>query len=186
MKKWASALLLLILTTTFLYNAIGCHLLFTLKEEQSWIKAMQKIPDAEFKIIKVNASLYSFMEDSELEYVNENVTLKNKVYHIFKKQIKDNIIYLYYLPNEMQTAVDLSLKKLIDSELFDNSALSKKPLEKLFMSFIKDYIPQNDYSFDFSIHHGTLAKKMPTEPIQLPKSGHSIPLYAPPKSLLLV
>jgi hypothetical protein len=48
----------------------------------------------------------------------------------------------------MQTTVDLSLKKLIDSELFDNSALSKKPLEKLFMSFIKDYIPQNDYSFE--------------------------------------
>ena len=147
MKRKASTLLLLILTTTFLYNVVGIHLLFTLEKEHSWVVAMQNIPDSEFKVIKINATLYSFTEDTEMEYVNENMTVNNKVYHIFKRKTQDNIISLYYLPNKQQSATDINLKKLVDNDETDNAPLSKKPLEKLFKTLLKNYVPHHSEAF---------------------------------------
>lgn len=149
MKRKASTLLLLIITTTFLYNVVGFHLLFTLEKEHSWVVAMQNIPDSEFKVIKINATLYSFTEDAEMEYVNENMTVNNKVYHIFKRKIQDNIISLYYLPNKQQSATDINLKKLVDNDETDNAPLSKKPMEKLFKSLLKNYVHHNSDAFIF-------------------------------------
>jgi hypothetical protein len=37
---------------------------------------------------RTNASLYSFVPDTEFEYVNENVVIDNKSYHIFKREFK--------------------------------------------------------------------------------------------------
>jgi hypothetical protein len=149
MKRKASTLLLLILTTTFLYNVIGVHLLFSLEKEHSWVVAMQNIPDSEFKVIKLNATLYTFTEDTEMEYVNENMNINNKVFHIFKRKIQDNVISLYYLPNKQQTTTDINLKKLVDNDAPDNAPLGKKPMEKLFKLVIKDYTQQSANAFVF-------------------------------------
>ena len=149
MKRKATTLLLLILTATFLYNVAGIHLLFSLQKEQAWVSVMQKIPDSEFKVIKLNASVYSFIEDSEIEYINENVSINNKSYHIFKRKIQDNIIYLYYLPNKQLSSTDINLKKLVDNNTFDNAPLSKKAVEKIFKSFTKNYVQIKTTTFSF-------------------------------------
>ncbi len=137
------------MTTTFLYNVVGFHLLFTLKKEYSWVVAMQNIPDSEFKVIKLNATLYSFTEDTEMEYIDENMTINNRVYHIFKRKIQDNIISLYYLPNKQQSLIDINLKKIMDNEDFANTPLSKKAIEKLFKSEIKNYVQHKSNPFVF-------------------------------------
>lgn len=147
MKRKASSLLLLIVTTTFLYNVIGFHLLFALQKEQSWVVAMQNIPDSEFKVIQLNATLYAFTEDTEMEYVNENMTINNKVYHVFKRKIHDNIINLYYLPNTQQSATDINLKKLVDNDAIEKAPLSKKQIEKLFKSFVQNFVQHNSNAF---------------------------------------
>jgi hypothetical protein len=149
MKRKASLLLLLILTTTFLYNVVGIHLLFSLQKEQEWVSVMQKIPDSEFKVIKLNATLYSFTEDSEMEYVNENITINNKVYHVFKRKIQDNIINLYYLPNKQQSITDVNLKKIVENDTSDNAPLSKKSVEKILKSFTNNYVQINLNTFGF-------------------------------------
>lgn len=181
MKKIASALLLLVITSTFLYNVIGCHLLFSLEKEHKWVAAMQNIPKSEFKVLKLNASIYSFVEDSEMEYVNENVTINNVVYHVFKKETKDNIITLYYLPNKQQNSTDILLKKLVDNDLFENSALNKKPLEKIFKSFQKDYISLNPNNFNFALSGNTC--KLVNESFLMQKlhAGYLMALFSPPK-----
>ncbi len=147
MKRKASTLLLLLLTTTFLYNVVGIHLLLSLQKEQAWISVMQKIPDSEFKVIKMNATLYSFAEDVEMEYVNENVTINTKTYHVFKRKIQDNIISLYYLPNKQDSSTDINLKKLVDNDTFENAPLSKRSVEKIFKSFTKNYVQINTSTF---------------------------------------
>lgn len=149
MKRKASTLLLLIIATTFLYNVVGFHLLFTLQKENSWVVAMQNIPDSEFKVIKLNATLYSFAEDSKMEFVNEDMTINNKVYHIFKRKIQDNIISLYYLPNKQQSTTDINLKKIVDNDSFGNAPLTKKTMEKLFKSLQKNYFSHNSDTFFF-------------------------------------
>ncbi len=180
MKRKASTLLLIILTTTFLYNVVGFHLLFTLEKEHSWVVSMQNIPDSEFKVIKLNATLYSFTEDSEMEYVNENMTINNKVYHIFKRKIQDNIISLYYLPNKQQSATDINLKKLVDNDDITSAPLSKKPMEKLFKSVIKDYVPNHSNAFVFTFKSKECTLKFDYHPQGILHSGYLSLADSPP------
>ncbi|MBF2708848.1 hypothetical protein [Flavobacterium soyangense] len=180
MKRKASTLLLLILTTTFLYNVIGVHLLFSLEKEHSWVVAMQNIPDSEFKVIKLNATLYSFAEDTEMEYVNENMSINNKVYHIFKRKIQDNIISLYYLPIKQQSATDINLKKLVDNDSFENAPLSKKPIEKFFKSVIKNYVQHNSSTFVFDYKSKEYTLKFDFHPQGILNSGYLSLADSPP------
>lgn len=77
MKIKASVLILLIITTTFLYNVVGCHLLLSLQKEQRWVNAMQKTSN--YRVLKLNASIYTFVDDSDYENINEDVTINNKI-----------------------------------------------------------------------------------------------------------
>lgn len=140
MKRKASLLLTLLVSIALFYNVIGYYLMDAFKTEQTWISAMQNIPDSEFKVIKLNASLYSFTEDTEMEYVNENVTINNVSYHIFKKRIQNNIINLYYLQNYNQNDVYKKLEKMADDHLCNNSSTNKTPIKKIFKSGLTDFI----------------------------------------------
>ncbi|MEY4012973.1 MAG: hypothetical protein RIT22_2097 [Bacteroidota bacterium] len=69
---------------------IGYYLMFAYKEQQTWVARMEKTTHTDFRVMRLNASLYSFAEDTEFENVNEDVIINNKSYHIFKKQVKNN------------------------------------------------------------------------------------------------
>src|SRR3990167_9386376 len=107
MKRIASLFLLV----TLFYNVLGYYLMFAQQQEQAWVASMEKNDTSKFKVIHLNATLYSFIEDTDFEYVNENVTINNTTYHVFKKRIQNNILSLYYLPNSHQDEVG---KKLND------------------------------------------------------------------------
>jgi len=157
-------------------------LLVSLKKEQAWVSAVQKSSNQNFKVIKLNASVYSFIEDSDFEYVNENVVINKNVYHVFKKRIKDNIISLYYLPNKQQTTTEVGLKKLVDNDLFENAPLSKKPLEKLFKSVIKDYIPSQYYSKETASNTSMADCSDDSHPKGRLQAGYKTLAYSPPKT----
>jgi hypothetical protein len=142
MKKIAYIFLFSTLLASLFYNAIGYCMLYSFEQEQEWITAMKKIPEPEFKIIRLNASLYTFAEDTELEYVNENISINNKSYHIFKKQIKDNILNLYYLPNVNSSLSTQEIENIIDNQLFGGSKENKEPSKKIVKSFTADYFIQ--------------------------------------------
>lgn len=73
---------------------IGYYLMFAFKEQQAWVARMENTSPSDFRVLRLNASLYSFVDDTEFEDVNEDVVINNKSYHIFKKQIKDNVLSL--------------------------------------------------------------------------------------------
>ena len=102
MKKKAAFLLLILLITSLLYSTAEYYLLISYEKEQNWVTSMKNLPNSEFKILKLNASIYTFVDDTEFENVNENILLNNKMYHVFKKRIKDNLLHLYYLSNSHQ------------------------------------------------------------------------------------
>ncbi len=183
MKRKSSTLLLLILTTTFLYNVVGLHLLLTLQKEQAWVAVMQKIPDSEFKVLKMDATLYSFTEDTEMEYVNENVTINNKTYHVFKKKIQDNIVSLYYLPNKQESSSDINLKKILDNDTSDNAPLSKKSVEKIFKSFTKNYVQINTNTFSFLDEFNSYKPQSDFHPQGLLHSGYLTREDSPPDTV---
>ncbi|RDI56637.1 hypothetical protein [Flavobacterium glaciei] len=176
MKRIAS----LFLIVTLFYNALGYYLMFAYQEEQAWVASIEKKQDSEFQVIQLNATLYSFIEDTDFEYVNEDVVINNKSYHIFKKRIQNNILSLYYLRNSHQDAISQDLKDIVDNQLFNGSSSKESPVKKLMKSFLHDYIPSNTYCLDFS------TKKVlhPTESIITPNqsidSGYISLSYSPP------
>jgi hypothetical protein len=159
---------------------VGYYLIYTFEKEHSWVTAMQNIPDSEFKVIKLNATLYSFTEDTEMEYVNENIFINSKVYHIFKRKIQDNIISLYYLPNKQESTTDINLKKLVDNDTFENAPLSKKPMDKLFKSVIKNYIQHNSNAYNFLDESKKYTLKFDFHPQGILHSGYLSRADSPP------
>ena len=148
MKKKAALLLVMLLITSFLYNVVAYYMIISYEKEQNWVTAVKDTPHADFKVMKLNASLYSFVDDTELENVNENIILNNEIYHVFKKRIKDNILYLYYLNNSNQNTLDLVLKKISDNQLLTSVPSDKSLLEKLLQSFYKDYLVSKYDAFE--------------------------------------
>lgn len=142
MKKIAYTLLFSTLLASLFYSALGYRMLFAFDQEQEWVTAMKKIPDPEFKVIRLNASLYAFAEDTELEYVNEDISINNKNYHIFKKQIKDNILNLYYLPNINSSLSTQEIEDIVNNPFFNSYNDNKGSSKKIVKSFAVDYFIQ--------------------------------------------
>lgn len=176
MKRLASLFLL----ATLFYNVLGYYTMFAYQKEQTWVSSMEKIPSAEFQILRLNASVYSFIEDTDFEYVNQNVIIKNKSYHIFKKRIQNNVLSLYYLRNSYGDVIGKDLNEIVDNQLFDSTPSKESPAKKLFKSSLPDYIPNNPICIDF------LAKTNlnSIEPIITPNkelnSGYISLSYSPP------
>jgi hypothetical protein len=125
--------------------------------------------------------LYSFVEDTDFEYVNENVIIDNKSYHIFKKRIQDNILSLYYLRNSYGDVIGKNLSEIVDNHLFNSTPSNESPLKKLLQSFLKDYIPNTSLAFDFSPSLDLDLRKDTTTPSLEVNAGYLHSLYAPPK-----
>ena len=153
-------------------------MVFAFHKEKKWIESVQDKPESEFKVIKLNATLYSFIEDSEMEKVNQNIVIDNKVYHVFKKRIKDNILNLYYLGDENQNAIDISLKKLVKAQ--SDSDTTTNPIEKLMKWLSKDYTFASNTLFAFPDFSKT-EKENTIDKDQSLLSGHTLKNYIPPK-----
>lgn len=176
MKRIAS----LFLIVTLFYNVMGYYLMFAYQEEQAWVASMEKKHDSEFQVIKLNATLYSFIEDTDFEYVNEDVVINNKSYHIFKKRIQNNILSLYYLRNSHQDAISQDLKDIVDNQLFNGSSSKESPVKKLLKSFLKDYVANSAVCVDFSPKTTVLSSESIIMPNQALDSGYISLSYSPP------
>lgn len=170
----------LFLFVALFYNALGYYLMFSYQEEQTWVNAMEKIPNEEFQVIELNATLYSFVEDTDFEYVNENVIIENKSYHIFKKRIHDNILSLYYLPNSYGDVIGKKLNEIVDNQLF-NCNSKDTPVKRLLKSFLKDYVPNTSSCTNFSIDNNWDTKQCFTLLNTTLHSGYLIGLSPPPE-----
>lgn len=159
---------------------MGYYLMFAYQEEQAWVSAMEKKQDSEFQVIQLNATLYSFIEDTDFEYVNEDVVINNKSYHIFKKRIQNNILSLYYLRNSHQDAISQDLKDIVDNQLFNGSSSKESPVKKLLKSFLKDYVPNTAVCITFSPKIEAVVVPFNEIPTVSLHSGHVVRSYTPP------
>ena len=154
--------------------------MFAYQKEQAWVTSMEKAPNSELHVIKLNATLYTFIEDTDFEYVNEDVVINNKSYHIFKKRIQNNILSLYYLRNSHQDAIGKDLKDIVDNQLFNGSSSKDTPVKKLMKSFLQDYIPNNDFSVDFCQKTAISSTAPIITPNMALDSGYFSLSYSPP------
>jgi hypothetical protein len=139
MKKLASLFLII----TLFYNVLGYYLMFADQKQQTWVTAMEKRDNSKFEVIKVAINPYAYIVDSGFENVNEDIVVKHKTYHVFKKRIQNNVLELYCLKNNQQEVINSDLKDAVDNQLFNSSNSKENPVKKLFKSMLTDYI-QND------------------------------------------
>lgn len=177
MKRIATLFLLV----SLFYNVLGYYLMFKYQGEQAWVSNIEKTPNQEFQVIELNASIYSFVEDTDFEYVNENVIIDNKSYHIFKKRIQNNILSLYYLRNSYGDVIGKNLNDIVDNQLFNSIPSKDSPVKKLLKSFLKDYIPNTTICFNFSPKTDLNAEKLTVSPNLELNSGYLTSPYMPPK-----
>ncbi len=159
---------------------IGYYLMFAYKEQQAWVARMEKTTHSDFRVLRLNASLYSFVDDTEFEEVNEDVIINNKSYHVFKKQIKNNVLWLYYLPNTNENTVSKDLNDIVDSQLFNSGNSSKSPSKKLLKSFIKDYIDNPEMSIPKPPQAVASSEAFAINGAEFTNPGHLSLPYSPP------
>ena len=159
---------------------IGYYLMFAYQEQQAWVARMEKTSHTDFRVMRLNASLYSFVDDTEFEEVNEDVIINNKSYHIFKKQVKDNVLSLYYLPNTNENTVSKDLNDIVDSQLFNSGNSKESPVKKLLKSFIKDYIDNPEVSIPVPTKAVVSIGVNTTNAFGFTNPGHLSLPYSPP------
>jgi endo-1,4-beta-mannosidase len=182
MKKSASFILFAMITASFMYTVLGYYLLFTFENERTWINTIKQIPNTAYKVIKVDASLYSFAEDTDFEYLDQDITINGVTYHVFKKKTTNNITSFYYLENDSQTDFDVNLKKVIADTDFLGFSNNKKPLTKLLKSFIKDFIfkPYTETVFAYT---AILQQSERITGLEKPiHTGYLLDFFVPPKT----
>ncbi|SHM31199.1 hypothetical protein [Flavobacterium saccharophilum] len=143
MKRIAS----LFLIVTLFYNVLGFYIMFAEQQEQVWVTAMEKTDNSNFEIIEIKITPYAYVVDSGIEDANEDFVIHNKTYHVFKKRIQNNVLQLYCLKSAHNEALNKDLKKIVDSQLFDDNSNKENPSKKLMKSFIQDYIQGNTIVF---------------------------------------
>ncbi len=141
MKRIAPVILLALL----LYNAFGYYAYFAYSSEQARVMSLQNLPESAFQVIKFNVALYTSVENTDFEYVNQELTLENKTYNIVKKRIQNDTLYTYYLRNFKQDELRRNFNDIVETQTLNNKSDSNKPINLLLKIFLKDYIP-NDIS----------------------------------------
>lgn len=176
MKRIASLFLLV----TLFYNVLGYYLMFAQQEEQAWVAAMENKESLNFKVLRINASVYTFLEDTDFESVNENMIINFNSYHVFKKRIQNNILSLYYLPNIHQNKIGKSLNDVVDNQLFDTTPSKEKSSSKLLKTFFQDYVAHEAHEFCFSSKKEYKYNAHSTAIKEALHSGYTSMLYSPP------
>ncbi len=183
MQKRAIILVGFFLTFTMFYNMASVYLLYNFDKQQKWVAEVEQARTSEFHIIKLNASLYSFAEDSDFRQVNQDVIIGEKSFHVFKKRIKDNILELYVLNNLNETAIDVNLSKLAEVSFDDDLDLASSPLKKLLKSISFDYIFNKEFTMDNNAAQNLCASLYYYTNQNL-KNGYTSLPFSPPKFVI--
>jgi hypothetical protein len=141
-KKIASILLLALL----LYNAFGYYLLFAYERGQVNGVAVHNLPESAFNVLKLNVALYTSKENTDFEYINDELEVQGKNYHIVKQRIHNDSLEMYYLRDFRKDELRQNLNEIVESQTFNNNSSSKEtPIKQLLKSFLKEYVSNDIY-----------------------------------------
>lgn len=141
MKKLVSISLLALL----LYNAFGYYLLFAYSHQKAHIDALEQLPETAYQVMSYKLGDYAANHDTDFEYVDKEVILEGKSYHIIKKRTVGDTLYLYYLPNFKQDELRQNLNDVVETQTLTKQSQSTSPIKMLLKSFLKDYISNDIY-----------------------------------------
>jgi hypothetical protein len=152
-----------------LFNAFGYYFLSGYQQEQAKHLAISQIKDAHFTLIKLPASLYVHLEDTDFEYLDQVFEYKNETYNKVKQRIFNDTLEIYCVRNVKHEKLKAHFNDYVNGQLnFDDNKESSKnsPLKQLLTNFLKEYItdsPLKIVQIASNTEGGYAAKNLPSQ-----------------------
>ncbi|MEO0059130.1 MAG: hypothetical protein RLZZ312_777 [Bacteroidota bacterium] len=175
---------IVLLLVVFVNNILVCLLHIQENKELAWRKNIEKSRQTDYQTISFNASVYTFVDDTEVEIVNQNIEINNRIYFVFTKQIINNRLVLKYLPNNNLSQTVAKFSNIIERDAAFSSNPLKKDLGKIFKIFDKDFANPIEFKNNFSFDHDAITACICNELAHNTCCGYLLKETAPPENSL--
>jgi hypothetical protein len=143
-RPFASTFLLVLL----LYNAFGYYALLAYDISQTRQFQLQELPDDAFSVVKIPVALYTHVEDTDFEYLEDVISYHGKTYNMVKKRVKNDTLHIYTLRNYRHEQAVSQLNSYVKDHItIEKNSTKSTPTKKLIQALLKDYIQESVYSF---------------------------------------
>jgi hypothetical protein len=148
LKKVTSIFLLSLL----LFNVVGYFALFAYEQEQARHIQLQNMPETAFKLVKILASTYVHVENTDFDYPDEQFTVEGRTYNLAKKRILNDSLEIYLLNNVKQDELTAAFNDYIEQNVLTKSSPTHKtPFKVALKDFLKNCIVDDSNLLD--IHY---------------------------------
>jgi hypothetical protein len=145
LRKVTSILLLSLL----LFNVVGYFALFAYEQEQARHIKLQNLPESAFKLVKILASTYVHVENTEFDYPDEQFTVEGKTYNLAKKRIYNDSLEIYLLNNVKQDELTAAFNDYIEQNILTKSSPTHKtPFKTTLKDFLKNCVVYSAHLLD--------------------------------------
>lgn len=142
-RPFAAIFLLVLL----LYNAFGYYALLAYEISQTRQFQLRELPDDAFSVVKIPVALYTHVEDTDFEYLEDVISYHGKTYNMVKKRVKNDTLHIYTLRNYRHEQAVSQLNSYVKDHISIEKSTKSTPTKKLIQAFLKDYIQENVYIF---------------------------------------
>ena len=169
-----------------LFNAFGYYLLSGYQQKKAKIMGYAHLKDADFTIIKLPASLYLHLDNTDFEYSDQVFEYKNETFNKVKQRIVDDTLQIYCVRNIQHEQLKAHFNDYVSGQMdIDNNNGSSKesPIKQLLKNFLKEYITDSPYKIIHFASHtegGYLSKNLPP-PVYFPTSIFRSIVSPPPE-----
>jgi hypothetical protein len=145
LKKVTSILLLALL----LFNVVGYFALFAYEQEQARYMQLQNMPESAFKLVKILASTYVHLENTDFDYPDEQFTVEGKTYNLAKKRVLNDTLEIYLLNNVKQDELTAAFNDYIEQNILTKSLPTHKtPFKIALKDFLKNCVVHPSHLLD--------------------------------------
>jgi hypothetical protein len=131
-----------------LFNAFGYYLLFGYEQRQERSEQLANLPESAFEIVRLPASLYVHLEDTDFEMVDDVYTIEGKTYQVVKRRIVNDKLEIYCLRDFRQDELNRLLADYAHEQGITQSddSNSDAPTKSFSKNFLKEYLPLSPIS----------------------------------------
>jgi hypothetical protein len=130
-----------------LFNAFGYYFLSGYQQEQAKHLGYAQTKDADFTLIKLPASLYLHLENTDFEYSDQVFEYKNETFNKVKQRIFNDTLEIYCVRNVQHEQLKANFNDYVSGQMEadKNGSSHESPIKQLLKNFLKEYITDSPY-----------------------------------------
>lgn len=152
-----------------LFNAFGYYFLSGYQQEQAKHLGYSELKNADFTLIKLPASLYLHLDNTDFEYSDQVFEYKNETYNKVKQRIVNDTLEIYCVRNVQHEQLKANFNDYVSSQMDidHNSGSSKEsPIKQILKNFLKEYLSDSPYKivpFALNTEGGYVIENLPLQ-----------------------